>query len=412
MNYITSHLSLYFLLERALENEIAIGVPLFWYMRSELHIQENSERFGLILESLLIQCSEDFRNEINKQILVVNCLQECAVNVKTYPENKRTDTIRKMLSELTLPDVFTLPLDPVKELSGKIDISKCRCFDSAKAPILVCFNSSDPLWEEKSLVIFKEGDDLRQDALTLQLLTLMDQMWKMANLDLHMTPYKVAITGDGTGFIEVVPDSKTTAGIQRESGKTLAAFSEKPLRNWFQDQCRTQEEFMSIVDNFVLSCAGYCVATYVLGIGDRHNSNIMVDTKGHLFHIDFGHFLGNYKSWKGIWDREKAPFVLTPEFAFVMDGKDSDSFQYFIRQCIRAYLIIRKEGNFILTLFTMMLSTGIPELRSAADLLYLRDSLSQDLTDDEAKDKFLQLIDQSLKCKTTQLNGFFHLLAH
>merc|ERR1719421_340244 len=88
-------------------------------------------------------------------------------------------------------------------------------------------------------------------------------------------------------------------------------------------------------ENFIKTCAAYCVCTYVLGVGDRHADNIMIDKQGHFFHIDFGHFLGNFKSKFGI-DRERAPFVFTPDFAYVLGDKGSEDYDRYVKVCGQA----------------------------------------------------------------------------
>ena len=62
-------------------------------------------------------------------------------------------------------------------------------------------------------VIAKHGDDLRQDMLTLQMLTVMDFMWQAHGLDLHIIPYGCIATGKSMGMIEVVQDAETVAKV-------------------------------------------------------------------------------------------------------------------------------------------------------------------------------------------------------
>jgi len=59
-----------------------------------------------------------------------------------------------------------------------------------------------------------------------------------------------------------------------------------------------------------------------------------------------------------------------------------------------------------------MLSTGIPELRSADDIEYLRDAFALDATDAQAAEKFKDLIFESLYTRATQINNAIHILAH
>ena len=44
----------------------------------------------------------------------------------------------------------------------------------------------------------------------------------------------------------------------------------------------------------------------------------MVTKDGQLFHIDYGHFLGNFKSKFGV-KREFVPFVLADDFTLIIE---------------------------------------------------------------------------------------------
>jgi len=287
-----------------------------------------------------------------------------------------------------------------------------KVFDSAQKPLWIKFKvdgSPDEVYD----VMFKNGDDLRQDMLTLQLIRIMDQLWKENGMDLQMIPYECLATGDMVGLLEMVGESSTIWKIQ---GKLKDVWKEDVMHKWLLSKNTTPQEYERACTNFRLSCAGYSVATYVLGIADRHNDNIMMKENGQLFHIDFGHFLGNWKEKFGI-KRERVKFILVPDFEYIITqgqgALKSPNWAKFMKECRDAFLIVRRNANLFINLLNMMLSTGIPELKTHKDVGYLKETLFLDRSEEEALKAFDEEIATARKdSNTVRVNWACHGIKH
>lgn len=61
-------------------------------------------------------------------------------------------------------------------------VDKCRVMDSKMRPLWLVFDNQNSFGNDISIIL-KNGDDLRQDMLTLQMIKIMDKLWKNEGYD-------------------------------------------------------------------------------------------------------------------------------------------------------------------------------------------------------------------------------------
>ncbi|XP_063053726.1 phosphatidylinositol 4-phosphate 3-kinase C2 domain-containing subunit alpha [Engraulis encrasicolus] len=400
-----------FLLSRA-QGNVNIAHYLYWLLRDAVQDPAFGPRYDQVLGALLCLCGAGLRDELDKQTRLCRLLGELAEKVRQAGSSARQGVLQEGLERVQ--SFFQrhncrLPLSPslvAKELS----IKSCSFFNSNAVPLKIALVNADPLGEELN-VMFKVGEDLRQDMLALQMIRIMDRIWLQEGLDLRIVNFKCISTGKDKGMVELVPSSDTLRKIQVEYGVT-GSFKDKPIAEWLRKYNPGEDEYEKASENFIYSCAGCCVATYLLGICDRHNDNIMLRTTGHMFHIDFGKFLG-HAQMIGSFKRDRAPFVLTSDMAYVINGgeRPTSRFQLFVDLCCQAYNLIRKHSGLFLNLLSLMMQSGLPELSGSQDLKYVYDALQPQTTEAEATIFFTRLIESSLGSVATKFNFFIHNLA-
>ena len=423
-----------FLLRRALLSTKVVGHIFFWLLQSEVYLADVSRRFTTLLQIYIKNCGKH-RIALGHQMFVMKRLEHVAQLVtKGESKKDRLDILKSELKKVTFPPEFCLPLNPSLVIRG-IDVERCRVMESKKKPLWLTFRDSPGPSGKDIVLMLKVGDDLRQDALIMQLLRMMNDLWTRQGLLMQMKLYDAISTGYERGLLQVVLNSNTLANIlleatdevagkkktgslQRKIGsayRALTSFS--VFKRWIWTQIEIdlpdasdeqQDQELAIrVKSFVVSTAAYCVASYVLGLGDRHNDNLMMTRDGHFFHIDFGHILGNFKKKLNI-KRERAPFVFTNHMKEVI----GDQYEDFVGLCCDCYNILRDNATLLVSLFTLAIPCNLPELQREKDVMWIYEKLQIGLSNDEAAAHFRRELDVALETKATRVNDMFHMLAH
>lgn len=193
-------------------------------------------------------------------------------------------------------------------------------------------------------LIIKSNDDLRQEHLGMQVIKKALEIFKKESLTLTLRPYNIVITGYRSGFIEFIPNTQSIHNLKKtyESYDTLLDIYKLIWGPNF-DEAQI---------NFVQSMAGYSLICYILNLKDRHNGNILIDSKGHVIHIDFGFFLTS--SPGGNFGFESAPFKLTIEMIELMGGYQGEMYVYFCMLVSKGFLALRKYFDDFCLLFEIM----------------------------------------------------------
>lgn len=207
-------------------------------------------------------------------------------------------------------------------------------------------HGSLPEWNLIGFIV-KSNDDLRQEAFVMQLIQLCDEAFRTAGLDLWVHPYHIVATGLSTGIIECVRDAMSFDSLKKRPG-----YGTDGLVGHFQRMTEiAADPFKALNEakqNFVRSLAAYSLMSYLFLFKDRHNGNLLLDTAGHVIHIDFGFVFGTAPG--GSFSLEQStPFKLTDEMLEVMGGIGSPLFSEFVTLFCCGFLALQAHADTFLT---------------------------------------------------------------
>lgn len=189
---------------------------LHWALFLEFNSKQNPQPVREIFEKtyreLQQKCGTLIWQTVQESVRLREMLQALSSSLRCDAEyrNRQVDEKKKLMREQIKSgkhkDLFSfeelpLPHQPEIKVTGLVP-DECTIFKSNTQPLKLVFNTSEG---QQVPVIYKDGDDLRQDQLIVQMIKLIDSLLKRVNLDFEFTPYRVLAFSCDDGIMEFVP---------------------------------------------------------------------------------------------------------------------------------------------------------------------------------------------------------------
>ena len=110
----------------------------------------------------------------------------------------------------------------------KVISEKSKVFTSATKPLLLLVeysNKTELVERDKLMMMFKTGDDMRQDQLVNQLFNIMDILLKNDGLDLHFIQHNLIAFTKDDGINKFTANSKTITDLKK-------TYSKNPIKTY------------------------------------------------------------------------------------------------------------------------------------------------------------------------------------
>lgn len=263
--------------------------------------------------------------------------------LESIPENSDLQTVKNMFHKnQNIFKGLRIPTNP-ELISKNVMIDKIKIKDSASRPIFIplkCIN--EKTGEKTNYYLLYKFENVRKDLIIINTIRLMNIVLQKElslyrnSIDINIITYNVFPISNKSGLIEIIPDCNTLYNIQKNF--TI-------LNYIIENNQDTNHSVTELRQRFINSTAAYCVMTFLLGVGDRHLDNIMVNKEGYLFHIDYGFIIGEEP--KPI----KCPSMrMTKDMLDAIGGVNSKYYKDFVQLSKDIHLCLQKRLSVFFTI--------------------------------------------------------------